>query len=320
MNARSRASPGLGRYQPGRSTTSGSIFSMSMTSASSGRSQVARLTAAEHQHAHVELARRLEVARVGDDVRYRAQPGRGHQVGVGWHQHRDRAEARERGDRDQRAGPGLHQHADVRALPHADLDQAADDVVDAAVHRLVGVHAAVEQQGLPVGQVAGLLGHEPAERDPGVVVDLAEPGKPGQGAIGLDNQRARRLVGGDERVGGRAGQAEDHLGGGGGAVGHPRAQRDTAFAALLGLQRHRRDAVGHVPGAVDPLDPLGDRGPGLRRRLRADDQSEMPCADEEFVDIGLRCGTLDPAHRGRLTDVVDLADDGQHRAVDVRQA
>ena len=45
----------------------------------------------------------------------------------------------------------------------------------------------------------------------------------------------------------------------------------------------------------------------------------MPCADEEFVDVGLRGGPLDAAHRGRLADVVDLADDGQHRAVDVGQ-
>ena len=45
----------------------------------------------------------------------------------------------------------------------------------------------------------------------------------------------------------------------------------------------------------------------------------MPCADEEFVDIGLRGGAFDAAHRGRLPDVVDLTDDGQHRAVDVGQ-
>ena len=45
----------------------------------------------------------------------------------------------------------------------------------------------------------------------------------------------------------------------------------------------------------------------------------MPCADEEFVYVGLRGGALDPAHRGRLPDVVDLADDREHRAVDVGQ-
>ena len=80
--------------------------------------------------------------------------GRLDQVGVGRHQHRDRTEARQRGDGDQRAGPGLHQHADVRTLAHADVDEAADDVVDAAVDRLVGVHAAVEQQELTVGRGA----------------------------------------------------------------------------------------------------------------------------------------------------------------------
>ena len=183
--------------------------------------QVARLATAEHQDAHVELAGRLEVARVGDDVGDRTEPGGGHQVGVGWHQHGHRAQARECGDRDERAGPRLHQHTDVRALPHADLDQAADDVVDAAIHRLVGVDATVEQQGLAVGEIAGLLGHEPAQRDPGVVVDLAQPGKPGQGADGLDHHGARGLVGGDDRVGRRPGQVEDHFGGGGDAVGHP---------------------------------------------------------------------------------------------------
>ena len=79
------------------------------------------------------------------------------------------------------------------------------------------------------------------------------------------------------------------------------------------------DALRHVAGAVDPLDPLGDGRPRLRGGLRPDDEAEMPCADEVFVDIGLRGGALDAAHRGRLADVVDLADDGQHRAVDVGQ-
>ncbi len=45
----------------------------------------------------------------------------------------------------------------------------------------------------------------------------------------------------------------------------------------------------------------------------------MACADEEFVDIGLRGRAFDPAHRGRLADVVDLADDRKDRAADVRQ-
>jgi hypothetical protein len=45
----------------------------------------------------------------------------------------------------------------------------------------------------------------------------------------------------------------------------------------------------------------------------------MPCADKEFEDIGLRRGPLDATDRSRLPDVVDFADDRQHRAVDVRK-
>ena len=45
----------------------------------------------------------------------------------------------------------------------------------------------------------------------------------------------------------------------------------------------------------------------------------MTGADEEFVHIGVGGGTFDAAYRGRLTDVVDLSDDGQHRTADVGQ-
>ena len=45
----------------------------------------------------------------------------------------------------------------------------------------------------------------------------------------------------------------------------------------------------------------------------------MTGTDEEFVYISVGGGTFDAAHRGRLTDVVDLTDDGQHRTADVRQ-
>ena len=192
-----------------------------MTSALLGQVQVARFAAAEHQHPHVELASRLQIARVGDDLRYRPEPRRGGQVDVWRHQNRNGAQPRQRGDRDERAGAGLHQHADVRTLSHADLDQAADDVVDAAVHRFVGVDAAVEQQALALGYVAGLLGHDAAKRDPGVVVDLAESREPGQGAIRLDGERPRGLVGGHDCVGGGSRQAERQLRCSGGGVRHP---------------------------------------------------------------------------------------------------
>ena len=97
-------------------------------------------------------------------------------------------------------------HADVVALAHPDVDEAAHHVVDAAVDGLVGVHAPVEEQELAVGRTAGLLGDDAAERDPGVVVDLAEPGSRGSVRSGLDGQCAHRLVGRDHRVGRTTGQ------------------------------------------------------------------------------------------------------------------
>ena len=52
-------------------------------------------------------------------------------VAVGAHQHGDGAEPAERRDDGQRARARLHQDADVLALADADLEQPADDVVDA---------------------------------------------------------------------------------------------------------------------------------------------------------------------------------------------
>ena len=126
---------------------------MSMTSASSDRSQVAGFAAAEHQHLAATVARAASrlVGSVDDDVGDAAQPGRFAQITVGRHQHRDRTEPGQRGDGDQRAGPGLHQDTDMVALAHPDVDEAADHVVDAPVDRLVGVHPPVEEQELAVG-------------------------------------------------------------------------------------------------------------------------------------------------------------------------
>ena len=46
----------------------------------------------------------------------------------------------------------------------------------------------------------------------------------------------------------------------------------------------------------------------------------MPGPDHRLVDLGLGCGTLDTAHGGWLADVVDLADERQHRAGDVGES
>jgi hypothetical protein len=281
--------------------------------------EVTCLAAAEHQHPHGQFSGGFEIARIGDNLRRRTQPRRGRQIGVRRHQHRHRAQPRQRGYRHQRAGSSLHQHTDVGALAHADLDQAADDIVDATIHCLVGVDTAVEQQAFAFWRAAGLLGHDPAERDAGVIVDLSEPGQPGQRAHGLDGQRAGRLVGRGDGVGRGPGHAERHFRRRGGPVGHAGGERDAAFGVFGGPQRHRGDVLGHVTVTIEPLHPLGDGRPGLGGRLRADDQAEMACTDEEFVDVGLRGGPLDPAHRGRLADVIDLTDHRQDGAVDVAE-
>ena len=103
------------------------------------------------------------------------------------------------------------EHPDTVALADADVDQAAHDVVDAGVDAFIGVHPAVEQQELAGRVVGRLLGHDPAQRDAGVVVDLAEASQPRQRAEGFEGERAHRLVGSHHGVPGRAGQVEDHL-------------------------------------------------------------------------------------------------------------
>ena len=45
----------------------------------------------------------------------------------------------------------------------------------------------------------------------------------------------------------------------------------------------------------------------------------MPGPDHHLVHLGTRCGPLDAAHRRRLADVVDFADERQDRAGDVGQ-
>ena len=99
------------------------------------------------------LARDFEVGGVGQDLVHSPEPDRRGQIGIRSYHHRNRTEPGQRGNGNQRAGPRLHQHTHPVALPHPDLDQAANDVVDAAVDSLVGVHAPVEQEELALWRV-----------------------------------------------------------------------------------------------------------------------------------------------------------------------
>jgi hypothetical protein len=121
--------------------------------------EVARLAAAaQHERVHGSQRRgRLPVLEVGDDARDAAQLGLAHQVAVGAQQHRHRADAVERRRDRQRAGAVVHQQPDVLALAHADGQQAADDVVDALLHRAVRARAVLEEEEHVARGAAGLL-------------------------------------------------------------------------------------------------------------------------------------------------------------------
>ena len=322
MNARSRASAGLGRYHAGKlDQVRVDLFHVDDVGPVRGVSrqvQVARSPAAtQHQHLRLQLSRGLEVGGVGHDLRHSPEPDRLGQVGVGQHHYRDRAQPGQRGDRNQRAGPRLHQHAHAVALAHTDFDQAANHVVDAAVDGLVGVHAAVEQQEFALRGVVGLLLDDAAQRYAGVVVDLPEAGQPRQRSGGLHCQRAHRFVGGDDRVDGTAGQRDRRLGELAQPVREARTEGHAAIGVFLRLVGHQVDVRRLVTAGGQPLHPLGDGRPTLLGRPRSHHQPEMPCADEVFEHLGVRRRAPDPAHGRGLADVVDLADERQYRAGDV---
>ena len=97
-----------------------------------------------------------------------------------------------------------------------------------------------------------------------------------------------------------------------------REANGTPLSVCFGrLRRHPGDAFRHLAFAGQPFHPRRDGRPGLLRGLRADDETEMPGADEVFVDVCVGGGALDPPHRRRLADVVNLADESQDRDIDV---
>ena len=245
------------------------------------------------------------------------EPDRRGQIGVRPHHHGNRAQPGQRGDRHQRTGSGLHQHAHPVALAHPDLDQATNDVVDAPVHGLVGVHAPVEQQEFALRGVVCLFVDDAAQRDPGVIVDLSQPGQPRQRPGRLHGQGPHRFVGRDDRVGRAASQRHRRLGDLAQAVYEPGAECDTAVGVFGGLIGHQVDVRRLVATGGQPAHPFGDGRPALLCRPGSHDQTEMPCPDQAFVDLGVGRRPPDAAHRRRLADVVDLADERQYRAGDI---
>ena len=280
--------------------------------------QIAGFATAEHQNLQRQSAGGLEIGRVREDLADTAEPRRRGEVGVGRHQHRDRAEPRQRRDGHQRARAGFHQHPDAVALADADLDQAAHDVVDAGVDGVVGVHPAVEQQELALDGWSAACSAmiRPSEMR---VCSLIWPRRASRGSVRAVSTASVRidLLAATTAVPADAGKVEHHLGGHPGAVRDARSERHATVAVLGRLRGHSRDARGHVALAGQPLHPRRDGRPALRRGLCPDDEAEMPGADEVFVDIRIRRGALNSAYRRGLADVVDLADERQDRNVDV---
>ena len=171
MKARSRARPGLGLYQPGSFTSSGSIRSMSTRR---GRGRAARRRRPAPGPGRPAFAARFHVLGVGDDARDLAELGLALDLAVGAKQDGNGAQAVERGDHGERGRARLHQDAHVLALVDADRDQAPDDRVDAVLGRRVGVRAVLEEEEDLLGMVVGLLVEELAERDAGPRPDLVE--------------------------------------------------------------------------------------------------------------------------------------------------
>ncbi|SKZ52589.1 Uncharacterised protein [Mycobacteroides abscessus subsp. abscessus] len=141
-----------------------------------GNRQIARLTTAEHQHVYRKILRGRKVRRVREQFGDLPQLDCHLEVGVRGQQDGDGTQPRQRGDGDQGAGTGLHQNAHPHPLPDPHLDEPLDHVVDAAIHRLVGVHPAVEQEALAMRRAPGLFGHQAAHGDSGVIVNLPQSG------------------------------------------------------------------------------------------------------------------------------------------------
>ncbi len=171
---------GSGGTRPGSRTASGSICSMSVSTAAP-RSRGPPPPPSTNVCIVADPGRERRPLGVGDDPLDLAELGLAGHVAVGPQQHRDRAEPADRDDERERARPAAHQHADVLALANADRDQPADDVVDPLVDLPGAVAAILEQEEDVVGRPAPALLDEQARARSACSAGSARAG-PGAGA------------------------------------------------------------------------------------------------------------------------------------------
>ena len=78
-------------------------------------------------------------------------------------------------------------------------------------------------------------------------------------------------------------------------------------------------SVGLSPSPGNPQHPIGNSWPSLVCGFGSDDQTEVTRTQAVLVYLGVGRCAPDTAHRGRLTDVVNLADESQYGTSDIGQ-
>ena len=245
---------------------------------------------------------RRPISRCSGSATIRRRPARGRPrastAPSGTQQDRDRAEAVERRDGDERARAHVHQDADVLALAHAERDQPADDVVDPALGRRAACGRGPRRgRGRRRAAAPACSSSSSASEMRVSRPDLLQA-RPGAAAARRPRRRARarrrrcvtrlpQLRGRDRRRPRRRARARTRRRG-----TDPGARLGRSSASLTGhdlLRAARRRPRASAAQAATA-------GQVVPRRGRADDEPEVPGAQRHLVDLGARRGRRDRPH------------------------
>ena len=210
------------------------------------------------------------------------------------------------------ARAGAHQHPDMLSLPHADRDQAADDVVDPLPDLAGAVGAVLEQKEDIVGRAARAFLDQQPERDPRARLDLLQPGQARQLAGRLARRARACCVPCAARS--RPSSARSRCRRRPPAPGRSRPGCAPP-APARGRIRHRNSvrSSGSSPSPARPRRPCRDRRPGDRFEVEPTTRPKCPAVQRELVDLGARRSLADRPYAGGGRDLVDGPDDGQDR-------
>ena len=165
----------------------------------------------------------------------------------------------------------------MSSLTDADGDEAAHHLVDATINRRVGVDPILEEEAFLVGRSVRLFGHQPAQRHPGMGLQPAEAGEPGQGTHGLPGDLPAAARRPHRGVGQPQAHADAQLGQRTSRVTDTRRQPDIAIDPEAGVGLHHMHALRHGPLTVSPQHPITDGGPRVLGGGRSDNEPEVTC-------------------------------------------